>query len=41
MATNDAGHEPGDELLPDWSQIPVDDTPEPLGDPHNSEDGDE
>jgi hypothetical protein len=30
-------NQPGDELLPDWSNVPVAKTPEPLGDPHDGE----
>ena len=30
----DKQYDPGSELLPDWSGVPVDDTPEPEGDPH-------
>ena len=30
-------YDPGAELLPDWSDVPVNDEREPEGDPHDAE----
>jgi hypothetical protein len=38
---NEKKYDPGTELLPDWSGVPIDDSPEPEADPHEGTEEDE